>query len=64
MRKVLALIVGSLMLVGTLGCGGSDPARKPGFNKDAINPSSVKMPVTKADPKSMGQPPSAPSAPK
>jgi ABC-type glycerol-3-phosphate transport system substrate-binding protein len=44
MRKMMiVLIVASLMLAGTVGCGGSDPANKAGFKKENINPSMVKI---------------------
>jgi len=46
MRMVLLLVVGSLMLIGTVGCGrGQDPASKPGFNKaTASDPSKIAAP--------------------
>ena len=57
MRVLFALMVALPMLLGTLGCGGApDPATKPGFNKEAADPSKVApMPVPKADPRKMAK---------
>jgi hypothetical protein len=50
MRKILGVVLGSILsfaILGLNGCGREDKSAKPGFQKENINPSNVKMGTSK-----------------